>query len=253
MRSFVLMVREAGRSLWANVFAVCFASTIALSQPPAKPDFEVASIRVFTPQGGTWQLGCKGTRFMANAPLAVILQWAFDVGPFQLEDLPDWTNRERYEIQASMRGPLGEKDCKRMVQGLFEDRFQLRVTHSLRKVSGYRLVRGKNGPKVVQAGTASAKADGRAVMNGHPLPGEQGVSMGRLAEVLSTFPFIQKPVVDATELDGVFQFSLNFAPFDENAPDIFTALQEQLGLKLEASNVEIEVVKVERIERPGPN
>jgi len=260
------MVREAGSSLWANVFsgpacrpyrfivAICFASTIALSQPPPEPDFEVASIRAATPRPGPSQLGCNGIRFMTNAPLRAILQWAFDVGPFQLEGLPDWPSRKLYEIQASTSGPLGEKDCRRMVQGLFEDRFQLRVTHSLRKVSGYRLLRGKNGPKVVQAGTASAKTDGRAVMNGHPLPGEKGVSMGRLAEVLSTFPFIQKPVVDATELDGVFQFSLSFAPFDENAPDIFTALQEQLGLKLEAaSNVEIEVVKVERIERPGPN
>lgn len=190
---------------------------------------------------------------MTNSPLRGILQWAFDVGPFQLEGLPDWTIRELYEIQASTSGPLGEKDCKRMVQGLFEDRFQLRVARSLRKVSGYRLVREKNGPKVVQVGTASAKTDGRAVMNGYPLSGEQGVSMGRLAEVLSTFPFIRKPVVDATELDGTFQFSLNFAPFDENAPDIFTALQEQLGLKLEASNVEVEVVRVERIERPSSN
>jgi uncharacterized protein (TIGR03435 family) len=266
MRSFILMVREAGSFLWANVFsgptcrpyrfivAVCFASTIALSQPPARPDFEVASIRVFTPQPGPWQLGCNGARFMANAPLAVILQWVFDVGPFQLEGLPDWTNREHYEIQASISGPLSEKDCKRMVQGLFEDRFQLRVTRSLRKVSGYRLVRGRNGPKVAQVGTPLATTDGRAVMNGYPLPGEQGVSMERLAEVLSTIPFIRKPVVDATELDGTFQFSLSFARFpDENAPDIFTAVQEQLGLKLEASNVEIEVVKVERIERPGPN
>ena len=140
------MVRDAGSSLWANVFsgpvcrpyrfivAVCFASTIALSQPPPKPDFEVASIRAATPRPGPSQLGCNGTRFMTNAPLRAILQWAFDVGPFQLEGLPDWTSRELYEIQASTSGPLGEKDCRRMVQGLFEDRFQLRVTHSLRKV-----------------------------------------------------------------------------------------------------------------------
>ena len=190
---------------------------------------------------------------MSNAPLRAVLQWAFDVGLFQLEGLPDWTIRELYEIQASTTAPLGEKDCKRMVQGLFEDRFQLRVTHSLQKVSGYRLVRGKNGPKVVQVGTASARPDGRAVVNGYPLSGEPGVSMGRLAEMLSIIPFIRKPVVDATELDGTFQFSLKFAPFDENGADVFTALQEQLGLKLEASNVEIEVVKVERIEHPGPN
>jgi uncharacterized protein (TIGR03435 family) len=241
------------RSFIPIVVAARFASTMALSQPSAKPEFEVASIRVISPQGGPTQLGCKGTRFLANPPLYVILQWAFDVGQFQLEGLPDWTSRERYEIQASTSSPLGEKDCKRMVQGLFEDRFQLRVTRSPRKVSGYRLVRAKNGPKVVQAGTALAKPDGRAVMNGNPLPGDQGISMGRLAEILSNFPFIRKPVVDATELEGTFQFSLSFEPFDQNAPDVFTALQEQLGLKLEASNVEIEVVKVERIERPSPN
>ncbi|MEP7352955.1 MAG: TIGR03435 family protein [Acidobacteriota bacterium] len=252
-------------SLWANLFrvptcrpyrfivALCFASTIALSQPPAKPAYEVASIHVATPKPGPSQLGCNGTRFMANTPLAVILSWAFEVGQFQLEGLPEWTVRERYEIQASMRSPLAEKDCKRMVQGLFEDRFQLRVARSLQKVSGYRLVRGKKGPKVVQVGTALAKTDGRAVINGFPLGGEQGVSMGRLTEFLSTIPFIQKPVVDATELNGTFQFSLSFAPFDENGADIFTAVQEQLGLKLEASNVEVEVVKVERIERPEPN
>ncbi len=142
-----------------------------------------------------------------------------------------------------------------MVQTLFEERFKLVLSREVQQAAAYDLVVGKNGPKMHEVNSDSEKADG-AIINGFPFggPGSKGVAMSQLADFLYRTPFIGRPVIDKTGLKGIYEFKLDFsrAPGD-GAPDVFTALQEQLGLKLESTKAQIEKLVVRRIERPSEN
>jgi uncharacterized protein (TIGR03435 family) len=180
---------------------------------------------------------------------------------------------ERYDIDAKYPAETKPEGFRLMLQKLLTDRFHLVLHRETREMSRYRLVVGKGGPKLSPARQLpeykddaerkaamekQAKANMEAMMR-RPRSGpfrrfsEASATMAKLAENLSGY--VDRPVTDDTGLEGSYSYSLDWSP-DESAaagensfPSIFTALQEQLGLKLEPEKGPVEFLVIERAER----
>jgi uncharacterized protein (TIGR03435 family) len=224
-----------------------------------------------------------------NMPLRQLIQFAYSLAPYQLVGGPGWMAGERYDIVAKMEGnpaPVapgaGPDPAQLALRALLEDRFKLKVRRETREMDIYALVMakpgGSPGPNLKPA-TQDCAAAAAAAQRGAPPPlpgsnvpycGIQG-SPGRIKfGGLPVASFGQafsgqagRMVVDRTGLTGSWEFELNFAVEarggpggpdapapDPNAPSFFTAIQEQLGLKLESTKGPVEVLVIDSIEHP---
>jgi uncharacterized protein (TIGR03435 family) len=231
----------------------------------ADPTFEVATIRTTNPvnDGHTHINYPEGGGFSAgNITLAALMQWAFDMPQKQILDGPAWMGSDRFDIQAksdaatdarlrSLASDESKAMKRRMVQALLEDRFALKVHREVRTLAAYDLVVGKDGSKL-QVSTSSGKSIGmgRDHFNG------EGLTMEIIAEELSLVA--GKIVVDKTGLDGRYDLKLKWTPDDavvmeDSPPSLFTAIEEQLGLKLKAAKEPVAVIAVDHVEQPSAN
>jgi len=173
----------------------------------------------------------------------------------------DALSTDRYDIVAkASSGNASEEQTMQMLQALLEDRFRLVIHRETKELPIYALVtgrlRGKRGPKfreVKDDGTAAEITGGG---EGHPLKAHH-ISMKLLASTLQGY--IGDPVLDMTGLAGIYDLSLEFSSDESLAanptsgPSIFTAVQEQLGLRLEARKGPVEVVVIDHVEKPSGN
>lgn len=255
------------------ILAAVLSATALAAQPPT-PAFEVATIKPNkTDAAGVGGLGWgpDSIRGRNQSPVSLI-RIAFGVLPDQVVGVPDWATTDRFDISAkvapgvlfnpmTMLGP--------MLQRLLADRFQLKVRHESREMNVYRLVRLRNdrlGPKLVAAPANSCDppskteaaaliAAGRGCSAG-PVPGGisvHGMPIRTLAGLMA--PSLERVVVDQTGLTGNWDLDLAFVNQVQDAngdgPSLFTALEEQLGLKLESGRAPVDVIVVERLERPS--
>jgi uncharacterized protein (TIGR03435 family) len=209
-------------------------------------------------------IGRSGNRLtFSNYSLAMLILWAFDIRAERLLGKPRGLDSVRYDIVAvAPEGSLVHGQLNRMMQSLLAERFKLAVHSETRDLLYYAMVVDKNGPKVHMEGLTGPVGQNPFNMNasGH-LTGTK-VSTDMLAKVLSDQ--IGRPVEDQTELKGLFDFTLDWAPdlntrsglLDtppssaevSNGPSIFTAFREQLGLTLEARKGQVEVIVIDRVE-----
>ena len=180
---------------------------------------------------------------------------------------PDWIRSERFEIQAVMpdRSPAytfaefmrgDATDLEKMIQNLLAERFKLAVHREMKEVPAYALSVAKSGSKLV-----TSKSDDQRMLGGRGMPDGSNRMIGRKVEVRDlAFMLLmttRRPVIDRTGLSGEFNFDVNFAPFDSpaetSAPSLFTALQEQLGLKLENTKTPLEGIAIDHVEKPEGN
>lgn len=241
---------------------------ISTSTPAQTPAFEVVSVKPSANmQSDPRHLGCSGATFVASGQFVQsIIQWAYDVQPLQLQVSmrPAWLVdlHDTYVIEAKANGPLTEEDCKRMVQAVFEDRFKLKFHRETQETVVYALVIGKNSPKLRKLGPRGEP--GSVVFNGVPARtgnGElvNGWSMQDLAHEISGLPSLDgRPVVDRTGLTGIYALKIDFQLFptpqpDQERPDIRTAVDQQLGLRLESSKQALEMLVIDSIQRPSLN
>jgi uncharacterized protein (TIGR03435 family) len=215
-----------------------------------------------------------------------VISDAFGVKSFEVSGGPSWLTSERFDIEAKMDAATADALAKlsqdqralvqqQMLQALLADRFQLTVHRETKELTSYTLVIAKGGPKLQEARPADTYPNGDAgSMSGSTLSGDlrgQAVPVARLAQSLTQM--LGHPVSDKTELKGVYDFKLQFTPddrlqpppgappslrlplpaADSNAPSLFDALQEQLGLKLESAKGPVEVIVIDHVERPTPN
>jgi uncharacterized protein (TIGR03435 family) len=194
-------------------------------------------------------------------PLRAIVRVAYGVNESQVVGGPKWADSDRFDITGRANGPAGERELYAMLQSLLADRFKLTIHRETRTAQGFALVVAKGGVKMQKSeSTESNSRGGRGRIDA------QGYSMRQVAERLTRV--MRAPVEDATETPGGFNFTLTWSPDDastrplasdrpaiedSNAPSIFTALQEQLGLKLESRKVTMEVIVIDRAEKPGEN
>jgi bla regulator protein blaR1 len=269
--------------------AVLAGFTAAQSTSPAKsPAFEVASVKPNTSgDGRVLMMPQPGGRLnLVNVPLRLMIRNAYRVQDFQIVGGPDWLSTARFDVVAKAEGGNpSQEELQLMLRSLLADRFQLVVRPDKREMPTYSLVPARGDGKT---GAHLRKSDancGPATAPGAPpAPGQlpacgfmlgfgnlkaRGSTMPALASTLSTFA--GRIVVDRTGLAGGYDVDLNWTPdqiprpagggdqpvqvngvtVDPNGPSLFTALQEQLGLKLESTKGPVDVLVVERAEKPA--
>jgi uncharacterized protein (TIGR03435 family) len=229
-----------------------------------KLQFEVASVKPNNSgsQNSNMELHPGGRVTGTNVALGGLLRTVFNLQPHQLVNAPDWIDTARFDIEAkpdreySTREDALAPELLAMLRNLFADRFKLIAHREMRDTSVYALVVVKDGvmgPQMRRSTVDCETVRCRISTNAGRIAGT-GTTLSELMRRLS--PTLGRPVVDRTGLSGPFDLELTWSPdqtADTAGPSIFTAIQEQLGLKLESQRAPIEVMVIDRLERPTPD
>jgi uncharacterized protein (TIGR03435 family) len=249
------------------LFLLIIALRVTQGQTPghmakgAHPTFEVATIKPSDPDSHRQGIGYHGHQVDATGQtLKNLIMFAYGVHEKQIVDEPTWVSSEQYNI-AGVADVPGEPDLKQMqemYQKLLAERFGLQLRHEQREMTYYALTVLKGGAKVAKAkGGDDASPDQTGEGHGY-------MEMRYTANLMSDFElginyFTDRPVVNETGLAGRYDFTLKWMP-DSAAesesgqiPGLFTAMQEQLGLKLEPKKGLVAVLVVQKVERPSEN
>ena len=255
------------------------------AQAAERPAFEVASVRLNTSNTAEQSMRGEFPRLtITNYPLRVLILRAYELQPFQIVGGPAWLDSDRWDILAKAPDNAPPAAARLMIQRLLEERFKLVARIETRELPIYALVPaqgdGRLGPRLRRRNldcdaleAARGRGNGQSPVAGATQPppcgaggGSPGVLFGRgwtmerLARGLSGEA--GRAVEDRTGLSGWFDFDLEFTPtfgspdasaLPSERPSLFTALQEQLGLKLEPRRGPVEVFVIESAERPTEN
>ena len=261
------------RSVWLVVLCSVTLS-LAAQQPPA-PAFEVTSVKrnVTNAPGSGANISPSGLLTIVNMPIRALLRNVLELLDAQLIGGPDWMATERYDITAKASDNSPRPEVPRMIETLLRDRFSLRYHRETRTLPVYTLVKGtgggKLGPSIRASDTDCAEraAATRAGRGGSRECGfsrspvslrATGMDMASAAAMLSQIA--GRIVVDKTELQGQYDFELKWADFATLNGDpladggsLFTAVQEQLGLRLQPDRAPVQVVVIDSVDRPTPD
>jgi uncharacterized protein (TIGR03435 family) len=233
-----------------------YTMTCLAQQDAKRPAFEIASIKLSKTTEGTDSDTSLGY-LRASGSLKGFIRVAYGITNEQTEGGPKWLDEDRYDIEARAEGPARGPELLEMLQTLLADRFKLEFHHTTKTVSGYAIVPAKGGLKIKDIGPS----DSHSTHTTRGSTAVEGVSLQRFAAVLSRV--LGAPVADETAQSGSFTFTLTWAPENNLAPvstpnagandgsSIFTAVQEQLGLKLDARKVPLDVFVIDRAEKPA--
>jgi uncharacterized protein (TIGR03435 family) len=280
-------MRRSGDLVWMLGVAATVAMLWAPLTAQERLAFDVVSIKRTPPETRSMGFGFPPGRFITtNYAVKALLVLAYGVAGFQIGDLPGWTETERFDIDARMPpGPFTQHQRAAMIQTLLVERFKLKTHREQRGLPAYALVLarsdGKLGPALRQTKLNCDEVRARRAAGGtgpttpeqliecgllpSGLPGgarrmrAQGVPISDLALALTSS--LDRPVFDGTGLTGFFDLDLTFLPqaggpataAQSDAPSIFTAVHEQLGLKLEATTNPVDMLVIDSIERPTEN
>lgn len=241
--------------------AGCLAGLLALrGQAPLSPAFDVVSVKRNTSihNGIGNQFGPATARW-TNVPLKALIEDVYRLKSYQILGAPAWLDSDRWDIDAKAAGPATSQQKNAMMATLLADRFHLQFHRETRQLPVYRLTVGKSGSKL-----ASAKpqdADHR--WGTTPGPGYlmmRGAQIQEFAYWLSVQ--LNLPIVENTGLTGRYDLKLEWAqddtpaaetPSDPARMSIFSAVEEQLGLKLQAAKGPVEVLVIDHVEKPAGN
>jgi uncharacterized protein (TIGR03435 family) len=221
------------------------------------PAFEVASVKRGAGGGPPGDIprnmdSSPGSFVMRNVPLRYALEWAYDLKDYEISG-PDWINQEeRYDIIAKASGPATNDQMRPMLQTLLLERLKMKVHRETRVLPVYILLPGKGGAKVTPGSPA-----GDATLGG------QGPKAFFHNQPISRFTFMltrrmDRPVLDKTGLTGIYDFTVELSglgfngqpPQDPNAgPSIFTAVQDDLNLRLEAQRAPVEILVIDQADK----
>jgi uncharacterized protein (TIGR03435 family) len=242
------------------------------------PAFEVATIKPGDPGDHRKMFGLQpGGRFSAsNVTVKELVIFAYDLKDQQLSGGPGWANSEVFDVVAKPEGSAAPDQIRLMMQALLADRFKLTLRKESKELPVYNLVVGKNGPKMTESktepGTGPGPGPGRQIRMGRGQVDGQQMSMEMLARVLSKMA--GRTVVDKTGLAGAYEVKLEWTPdagemqirpmaavgaaaqpsvAEGSGVSLFTAIQEQLGLRLEAQKGPVDVFFIEQVEKPSKN
>ncbi len=230
------------------------------------PAFEAASIKPSNEgEGHTGSHSRTGYLVVQNQNLRELIRTAYRLRADQVSGGPKWVTSARFNIEAKSAGPAEGPELLAMLQTLLADRFQLTFHKESALLPGFALVVAKGGLKVRPVdGSGGSRSNSNSDSNRRHLSAE-ALPMAKFAETLSRI--LGSPVVDKTGATGAFTFELEWsadtgaaAPPDgapaniaDAGPSIFTALQEKLGVKLEAQKVPTEIFVIDKAEKPSEN
>jgi uncharacterized protein (TIGR03435 family) len=242
----------------AFTLAIGIVQAQAPSNPPLK--FEVASVRRADPakKEPPFEIS-PGGRLRATVDLKFLIEVADSVRDHQIVGAPKWIDAEDFTIVAAPppNSPIPtdqslNKVTAERLRALLEDRFQLKVHRETREMPIYELTVAKGGSKLKEE--PNSPEFKLRLLSGRIVTSGGGAKVAMLAVLLMNE--FHRPVIDKTGLDGLYAFDLTYNPDESkqsDRPSLFTALQEQLGLKLEAKKDEGEVLVIDRLERPSEN
>lgn len=232
-------------------------TTAAQAESPAEPAFEVASVKSMKGLVYKADISVSGTRVTASGPLKHLIEVAYQKKIYLIVGGPGWVGSGDvlFEVIGKTERPVSMEEARRMLQTLLAERFQLRHHLETREVAVYNLVSVKVGPKLKKADPD--ETFGLSVSTGPVSRIAATAYMQSLCNQLTAFA-TDRPVVDKTGLNGLFKFTLEWsregaAPEGEGLPSVYTAVEEQLGLKLRPSRDPVEVIVIDRAERPTGN
>lgn len=288
-----------------GILAILAAAAAWAQNEPARPEFEVASIRPSAPYTGAGQLkvGVHIDGAQVNCiylSLKDYIRMGYQVKDYQIVG-PEWLASARFDITAKIPGDAAQGKVRDMVQALLADRFQMKMHRDTKELPVYGLVVAKGGLKMKEsapdadAAAPSGPSDGgRGTVNVTATGGPGGttvsfgmgsyfalgdnrfeakkLTMANLAETLARF--VDRPVVDMTQISGNYDFTLEFSPEDYRAMMIRSALaagvvlppqamqllenssgdsllnaMQTVGLKLEPRKAPLDVLVIDRIEK----
>jgi uncharacterized protein (TIGR03435 family) len=254
------------------------------------PAFDVVSVKPNKSDSGMVRIMGKPDGYAAsNVSLKMLIQGAYGIREDLISGAPSWADSARFDIDAKVAGSdvdalkkLSPEQRRLILRPLLADRFKLKVHTETKQLPVYELVLAKDGSKLKEANPGDTYANGikgpDGVSRGGMMrvgPGQltaQAVPMTNLANMLSQQ--LRRTVLDKTGLTGKYDIELNWAPDqgadpmfkgpdgslpkadaapDSSGPSIFTALQEQLGLKLQSAKGPVETLVIDHVEMPSEN
>jgi uncharacterized protein (TIGR03435 family) len=241
--------------------------------PDANPAFEVATIKPSDPAKPQQIITLRGVEVITtNTTLHDLINLAYWLHPKQLAGAPPWTETEKFDMtgKPDLPGQPNVDQMKTMLQKLLADRFQLKFHFEKRDLAAYAIRPGKTGAKLMKSqadpkdlpGWGFGRNASGMIMTFRNSP------LSQVAAVLQNS--MDKPVVDQSGLTERYDFTVTFTPDPaqaallggppppatdnpEAAPDLFTAFQQQLGLKLESTRAPVDVMVIDKAEKPSEN
>ena len=271
-----------------QAFPVLFLTTFLGAQSPLS--FDVAAIKPSSPEARGTSLFFQppnGIR-VTNSSVKFLILFAYDIRDFQLSGGPGWVASDRFDINAKAEKKPGSEDVpddprkmtdtqlksrqsemRERMRSLLADRFQLTIHRESKEAPVYALVVVKSGSKLQPAQEGVDGPRGLRMMRGQLTATHAELQM--LATTLANQ--VGRPVIDKTDLKGKYDFKLEWTPDlgsgegmgapppgvdappppKADGPTLFTALQEQLGLRLEPQKAPVETIVIDRIEKPSEN
>lgn len=246
-------------------------SSIAPLIVSAQSSFEVVSVKPHDPKNQHYSYPtCENKRFRSiGGPMMSVLEWAYGLGSAQdiaLEpSLPPWARYDPFDIEAIASEPMTASRCRQFVQQVLISRFNMK-SHwkTVRDAPRYELALGPKGHKLKPVSPTDSGCGvhmttdvGEVPCNRFqwPLAIKRAMTMGELARALSTFTR-DRPIVDMTGLKGEYKVTLSFSFMRTDHPDLLPldqALPAQLGLLLRSGKGDIELLIVDRIDKPSAN
>jgi uncharacterized protein (TIGR03435 family) len=270
---------QHGETHALNLTHVSEENAWAIPEPPkpmakdAKPGFEVVTIKPGTPNQPGKNIGFRGRHFMArNFNVNDMIALAYGLHAKQILGAPEWFNTDLFDIDGvpDVEGVPSTKQMGFMLQKLLADRFQLKFHHEQRELAVFAITVAKSGPKM----TVSAAGPDDGIGFGFRKLGDltvHNMTMTDFAQWMQA-SVMDRPVVDQTGLKDRYDFTLKWTPDDSqfaqfrttgaipattddpNAPPALnTAVQEQLGLRIEPVKTADDVVVIDHVEQPSAN
>jgi len=226
------------------------------------PDWEAVTIKPSDPSDPVSHINIRGRNVMIESQsVEAMMRFAYGVQHSQIVGAPEWMKTERWDVAGvpDGQGKPNLPQFQSMMRKLLAERFGLTLHREKRSMPVFALTLAKGGPKLQKSeGDPNAgPGSGGSGSNGIQLNRYTNTSMPDLALMLMVYT--DRPIVDQTGLQGRFDFQLQWTKDDAIAtgtdapPGLFTALQEQLGLKLEPAKAPADVLAIDKVERPSAN
>jgi len=236
----------------------------------ASPGFEVATIKPSNPDTPGKLFRLNGRNFSTiNTTVNDLITYAYGLHARQITGGPPWFETEKFDLAGipDKPGSPNQQQLKIMMQKLLADRFQLKFHKEKKELTVFAITVGKTGPKLTKSEGDPNAPPGMLFRGLGNLP-VRNATMADFAGVMQA-AVLDRPVVDQTGLAGRWDFALNWAPDEtqfgamgvkvpppadnETRPNLFNAFQEQLGLKLESTKAQVDVIVIDHVEKPSAN
>ncbi len=247
---------RSGAALAAGFLIACAAWGLLAQPQSARKVFEAVTIKPNQLGGGHSHSHSSDGRWNASMTTKSLIESAYGIKPFQLEGGPSWLDESNYDFVATTgdAADLTTRTLQPYLQSLLADRFHLVYHRTQKEFPVYALMTVKTGPKLTPAagdetgeGTHSNGDKGVIHMTGSNL------TMGGFASFLASE--LDRPVIDRTGIPGRYNVKLDWSSgeVDTTVPTVFSALQEQMGLRLEASKGPVEILVIDSVDKPSAN